>query len=113
MLTFLHLFNSHPHVKTHFKHFKDLSTETLQDNEIFQQHACRVMRVIDKVRAHVVSMCEYGCWTIFRFMPTTRVLDVVVVHGENKMHVRIVFWQWPFIKEKLRLCLTVHKGMSA
>ncbi|XP_059087578.1 globin-like [Tigriopus californicus] len=49
VLTFLHLFDHHPDAKNSFKSFTDMSTEDLRENEIFHNHANRVMKVIEKV----------------------------------------------------------------
>lgn len=49
MLAFLHLFEAHPEAKTKFKMFEDIPTDDLKTNEIFQNHAHRVVSVIRKV----------------------------------------------------------------
>ena len=49
MLAFLHLFEAHPEAKTKFKMFEDIPTDDLKTNEIFQNHAHRVVSVIRKI----------------------------------------------------------------
>ena len=49
MLAFLHLFEAHPEAKNKFKMFEDIPTDDLKTNEIFQNHAHRVVSVIRKI----------------------------------------------------------------
>ena len=49
MLAFLHLFKAHPEAKAKFKMFEDIPTDDLNTNEIFQNHAHRVVSVIRKI----------------------------------------------------------------
>ena len=51
MLAFLHLFKAHPEAKAKFKMFEDIPTDDLNTNEIFQNHAHRVVSVIRKIVA--------------------------------------------------------------
>ena len=50
VLAFLHLFDENPEAQLAFKSFQEVAREDLKDNEIFHNHATRVMRVLTKVR---------------------------------------------------------------
>jgi len=41
---------SHPEAQGVFAHFRDRTAEDLKDDDIFHQHAGRVMKVIEKVK---------------------------------------------------------------
>ena len=55
VLTFISLFELHPETQTKFKSFKDMPTSDLKDNDIFKQHASRVMSVIEKVKIAILA----------------------------------------------------------
>ena len=59
MLAFLHLFEAHPEAKTTFKMFEDIETDDLSTNEIFHNHAHRVVAVIKKVVTKIDEPAGY------------------------------------------------------
>ena len=58
--SFLQLFDNHPTAKDHFKSFRDVPTEELQNSEIFRSHASRVTNVIKKVKNYATCQVRTG-----------------------------------------------------
>ena len=52
ILTFLRVFEKHPHARTKFKRFSEVEITDLRGSDIFRVHTTRIMATLKRVREY-------------------------------------------------------------